>query len=55
MLLEQYGTLIGALLVGAVALCSVLLGRKANSGVAAFSEEEHQRFRGGNSTANARE
>jgi hypothetical protein len=55
MFLEQYGTMIGAFLVGAVALCSVLLARKTNAGVETFSEERHERFTRSSSTANSHE
>ncbi len=44
--MEDYGVLIGTVLLLIVSTAALLLGRKANAQVKQFREEQHERFRG---------
>jgi hypothetical protein len=44
--MEQYGILVGVVLLGLAAACAFLLARKAAVSVRQFREDQHQRFAG---------
>ena len=44
--MEEYGLAIGLALLALVTLAAILIGRKAQSSVEQFREEQHERFVG---------